>query len=105
MTRIPGRVTTSDNLNNFYPKFTVRAYYNPLPIKEVIMSPSQHYLIEPGERVYEPVEGGLGTKSNTLYVFSGDTTYLLYLSVDHDITWGSWIVQFSDNVTMGGDRL
>ena len=100
--RIRGRITNRDEVNNFYPKFLVESE-EPF-LYDTLLSPDDLELVEEGERVFEPVEEGLGLKSEVMYVKDKpNRTYLFSYPIETDITWGSWVVSFDQNVDFEGN--
>lgn len=100
--RIRGRIAIKEEANNFYPKFIV---VNEEPfLYDTIFTPDEVEELDEGERVFEPIENGLGVKSEVMYVKDKpNRTYLFSYPIETDITWGSWVVSFDQNVDYEGN--
>lgn len=99
--RIRGRISKAEDANNIFPKFLV---LNEEPfLEQIIESVEELAEVDDEERIFEPVELGLGVKSKLMYVKENQRTYLFSYPIVGDISWGSSIVTFVDNIDFEGN--
>lgn len=101
-TRIKGRVSKKEFVNSIYPKFTI---FDGEPfLKKIIETPSDLDEVLPEERIYEPVEFGLGTRAYLMYVTLDEKALIFKYSMGEGyvILWDSSIVTFGDPVDFSG---
>jgi len=101
--RIRGRVTNKNEINDFYPKFKV---INEVPFLqetyETWESLDANSTLD--DKIFEPIESGLGTRSSVMYATTNQRTFMFIYSID-EITWGSEVVSFGDPVNFLGETL
>ncbi len=102
--RIRGRISSKEETNNIYPKFLV-LNENPF-LQSVILNPTELDGVDESERIFEPIEIGLGIKSEVMYVkdeIVNKRTYLFSYPIETEIIWGSYVVSFDQNVDYEGN--
>lgn len=99
--RVRGRISFLEDVNTIFPKFLVLSE-EPF-LDRVIESVEELAGIGDTERIFEPIEVGLGVKSEVMYVKSKNRTYLFSYKIEDDIRWGSNVVNFAGNVNFNGD--
>lgn len=100
-TRVLGRKTVKDEINDVYPKFVLESE---IPfLYKTILDSSELDEFDGDHIVYEPLVRGLGLDREIMYVKSGERTFLFSFPVIQDIRWGSTFVKFSDNRNYKGE--
>lgn len=101
--RIRGHIVTKANVNTIYPKFTV---INESPFLQEVFETWEalDLAVSPSTEIYEPLETGLGTRTDTMYVKTKNRTFMFIYGIN-EITWGSEVVTFGDPANFLGDTL
>jgi hypothetical protein len=99
--RIRGQVVYKDSVNDFYPKFTILSEE---PFLQDVFESWE--ALDAGttaeEEIFEPLEQGLGTRTDIMYVKTERGTFIFVYWAE-DITWGSEVVSFEDPVDFEGN--